>query len=263
MPYDYTLTALIPASAREIYDAWLDSRAHSEMTSGRASMSNEPGAAFSAWDGYITGRNLKLVPGKRIVQSWRTTKFSEDHEDSIVTVTLDERNDHTMLTLAHSNVPDTHTGYEKGGWQASYFEPMISYFANARSASQARGADLQASPPKSPRAAPAPRPKRPAAKKKSAAPKARSARGATKKQAAAAKARPKRVAARKKTAAKRKAVAPKARGGGAAARTKSKRAAPKAKKAAARKRAKPAVRAKGRPKRAGRSKAKSARGRRR
>ena len=58
MPYDYTLTTVIPASAREIYDAWLDSLAHSELTGGRAMMSGESGAEFSAWDGYITGAIL-------------------------------------------------------------------------------------------------------------------------------------------------------------------------------------------------------------
>ena len=47
MPYDYTLTTIIPAAAREIHDAWLDSLAHSEMTGGRANMSAELGAEFS------------------------------------------------------------------------------------------------------------------------------------------------------------------------------------------------------------------------
>ena len=74
MPYDYRLTAVVPASAQEIYSAWLDSVAHSEMTGGQARMSDEIGAEVSAWDGYITGRNLELVPHQRIVQSWRTTE---------------------------------------------------------------------------------------------------------------------------------------------------------------------------------------------
>ena len=90
MPYDFTLTAVIPASAREIYEAWLDSVAHSEMTGGQARVSDEIGAEMSAWDGYITGRNLELVPHERIVQSWRTTEFTDEHGDSIITVTLED-----------------------------------------------------------------------------------------------------------------------------------------------------------------------------
>jgi uncharacterized protein YndB with AHSA1/START domain len=44
------------------------------MTAGEANISDAVGAEFSAWDEYITGRNLELVPGERIVQAWRTDK---------------------------------------------------------------------------------------------------------------------------------------------------------------------------------------------
>jgi len=134
MPYSFTLTTTIPASPQEIYDAWLDSVAHSEMTGGEATMSEEIGAEVSAWDGYIIGRNLELIPGRRIVQSWRTTEFGDEHEDSIVTVTLEETPDGTLLTLAHENVPDAQRSYEEGGWQSNYFEPMQDYFAGRRPA---------------------------------------------------------------------------------------------------------------------------------
>jgi len=115
MPYSYTLSTVIPASPAEIYRAWLDSIAHSEMTGGEATMSDEVGADMSAWDGYITGRNLELVPGERIVQSWRTTEFDDELEDSIVTVLLQETEDGTLLTLEHSNVPDEHKTKKAAG----------------------------------------------------------------------------------------------------------------------------------------------------
>ena len=129
VPYAFTLTAAVPASAQEIYDAWLDSLAHSEMTGGKASMSDEVDAEVSAWDGYISGRNLELIPGERIVQSWRTTQFTDEHEDSIITLTFEEAEDGTLITLVHSNVPDEQTSYELGGWQEYYFRPMKEYFA--------------------------------------------------------------------------------------------------------------------------------------
>lgn len=129
VPYDFTLTALIPASAQEIYEAWLDSVAHSEMTGGEARMSDEIGGEVSAWDGYISGRNLELVPHERIVQSWRTTEFTDDHGDSVITVTLEDDDEGTLLTLVHSNVPDGQTSYELRGWQEHYFEPMAEFFS--------------------------------------------------------------------------------------------------------------------------------------
>jgi uncharacterized protein YndB with AHSA1/START domain len=129
MPYAFTLTATIPASAQDIYEAWLDSEAHTAMTGGEAAMSDEIGAQVAAWGGYITGRNLELIPGERIVQSWRTSEFTDQHEDSIVTVTLEEVAEGTLLTLTHSRVPDGQTSYEEGGWQVHYLEPMQDYFA--------------------------------------------------------------------------------------------------------------------------------------
>ena len=77
MGYTFTLSEIIPAPPAAIYDAWVNSRAHSAMTGSKATQSPRVGANVSAWDGYISGKNLELVPGKRIVQSWRTTKFTD------------------------------------------------------------------------------------------------------------------------------------------------------------------------------------------
>jgi len=160
VPYDFKLNTTIPAPAQEVYDAWLDSLSHSEMTRADASMSNEIGAEVSAWDGYITGRNLELVPGKRIVQSWRTTQFSDEHEDSIVSVMLEETDGGTLLTLMHVNVPDGQTSYEQGGWQEYYFEPMKEYFSSSKRATVGARAKLSAVKAKRKRAAPSTRSKR-------------------------------------------------------------------------------------------------------
>jgi uncharacterized protein YndB with AHSA1/START domain len=138
MPYNFKLTTIIPASPQEIYDAWLDNVAHSEMTGAEATMSDELGAKVSAWDGYISGRNLELAPGERIVQSWRTTEFADEHEDSIISVALEEVDGGTLLTLVHTNVPDEHTSYEQGGWRQYYFQPMREYFSKTGKAGTAK-----------------------------------------------------------------------------------------------------------------------------
>jgi uncharacterized protein YndB with AHSA1/START domain len=194
MPYDFTLTAVIPASAQEIYEAWLDSVVHSEMTGGQARVSDEIGAEMSAWDGYITGRNLELVPHERIVQSWRTTEFTDDHGDSIITVTLEDDDGGTLLTLVHSNVPDEQTSYEQGGWQEHYFEPMVEFFSK------------RAGMGKSAKAAPKPEQRRATTKAKS---KTKSKRTAPKVKREAAKKKSKRPAAKskKKSARGRRYVA--------------------------------------------------------
>ncbi len=192
VPYAFALTTTIPASAQEIYDAWLDSLAHSQMTGGEASTSDEIGAEFSAWDGYITGHNLELVPCERMVQSWRTTQFTDENEDSIITLTLEEVEDGTLLTLVHSNVPDGHTSYEQGGWQEHYFAPMKEYFAKRKQTG--RGERSKMAAPKTKRVAAR-------AKSKRAAPKAK-ATAKMSKSAVAAKAKTGRVKKTKSRAAR-------------------------------------------------------------
>ena len=128
MPYDFTLTALIPATPKAVYDTWLDSRGHSAMTGGKATQSAKVGATVTAWDNYITGKNLHLEPGKRIVQTWRNTQFTNEHGDSVITVTLTKVAGGTRLTLNHANVPDGQTSYEESGWKTHYFTPMQRYF---------------------------------------------------------------------------------------------------------------------------------------
>jgi activator of HSP90 ATPase len=129
MAISFTLTAVIPAAPGKIYDAWLDSRGHTAMTGSAAEAAATAGAAFTAWGGYISGRNLTLEPGRRIVQVWRTTRFTADDPDSQIEVLLEPAPYGTELTLHHTNVPDGHTGYRDGGWQEHYFEPMKQYFS--------------------------------------------------------------------------------------------------------------------------------------
>ena len=128
MPYTYELHCLLPATPAEVYEAWLSSEGHSEMTGADAEMSKDIGAEVSAWDGYISGRNVELIPAQKIVQTWRTTQFTEQHPDSTITVTLAPALEGCRLTLLHAGVPDGQTSYEKGGWQDFYFAPMKAYF---------------------------------------------------------------------------------------------------------------------------------------
>jgi len=133
MPFEFSVSDLIAASPQDIYDAWLSSSGHEKITGGqKAQISAQEGAAFTVWDGYITGRNLKLEPGRRIVQSWRTTKFTATDPDSQIEVLLQPVAGGTTVTVRHSNVPDGHTSYRDGGWQRSYFEPMKQHFKRAR-----------------------------------------------------------------------------------------------------------------------------------
>lgn len=130
MPYSFKLTATIPASPETVYDAWLDSAGHTAMTGAKATATDRIGAEFSAWDGFITGKNIELVRAKRIVQSWRTSLFDAGDANSTIVVTLTPAPGGAALVLEHADVPDgeEHKGYEEGGWSDNYFKPMKAYF---------------------------------------------------------------------------------------------------------------------------------------
>ncbi len=130
MPFEFLVSDIIPASPQQIYDAWLDSEGHAQITGGQpAKISAKEGAEFSVWNGYISGRNVKLEPGRLIVQAWRTTKFAADDPDSQIEVQLMPIDGGTKVAVRHTNVPDGHTSYRDGGWQRSYFDTMKEHFS--------------------------------------------------------------------------------------------------------------------------------------
>ena len=129
MTFDFTVTDVIPATPKQIYDAWLDSRLHAKMTGGHpATITAVEGERFAVWWGFITGKNIVLEPGKRIVQSWRTTQFEESDPDSQIDVLLEMVAGGTRVTIHHTNVPDRLTNYRDDGWQRDYFDLMKLYF---------------------------------------------------------------------------------------------------------------------------------------
>jgi len=115
------------ASAEVLYEAWLDSKIHTKMTGAKAVCSSKVNGSFTAWDGYISGKNLSLVPNKKIVQAWRTTDFSENDDNSELTLEFEQESGGCFLVLTHKNIPDNQPDYKKG-WVNYYFSPMKKFF---------------------------------------------------------------------------------------------------------------------------------------
>ena len=123
----FTLKTKIKATPKAIYEAWLSSEGHTKMTGGEATASDKAGDNFTAWDGYISGKNIDLLPFSKIVQSWRTSEFDANEPDSQIEILLEEKNGGTELTLNHTNVPESGDHYKRG-WAEHYFEPMQEHF---------------------------------------------------------------------------------------------------------------------------------------
>lgn len=123
----FSIKTIINAPISLVFKSWLNSDGHSKMTGGKADASKDVGASFSAWDGYIWGKNLEIEPYKRILQSWRTSEFSDDEEDSILELLFSETESGTEITLIHSRLP-AHGEQYMQGWEDHYFTPMKEFF---------------------------------------------------------------------------------------------------------------------------------------
>jgi activator of HSP90 ATPase len=125
----FTLSANIPATPEQIYEAWLSSEGHSQMTGSPAEVQGRSGGSFKAWDGYIWGKTLELESYHRIVQAWRTSEFPEESPDSRVEILFEGSNGETKITLIHTDIPEGQGESYKQGWEDFYFTPMRAYFS--------------------------------------------------------------------------------------------------------------------------------------
>ncbi len=122
------MSATIPAKPEEIYESFMDSEKHSEMTGSEAKVDPKINGKFSAWDGYIEGKTIEMEPGRRIVQKWRTTDFPAESPDSTVEIVLERVEKGTKIVLIHTEIPDGQKDDYKQGWKDFYFNPMKEYF---------------------------------------------------------------------------------------------------------------------------------------
>jgi activator of HSP90 ATPase len=111
------------ANLHEVYEALMDSRKHARFTGAQARISRKAGGKFTAYDGYIEGVNLNLVPDKKIVQSWRGSDWPENHY-SMATFSLKKCKNGTRLTFTQSGVPDQYYHDISQGWRDYYWKPM-------------------------------------------------------------------------------------------------------------------------------------------
>ena len=111
------------AKPEDIYKALMESKSHSEFTGDVAKISKKVGGKFSAFGGYAMGKNLALVPGKKIVQSWRASDWDKG-DISEITFLLKPAPKGTKLMFTHKNVPAKFAKSIASGWKEYYWEPL-------------------------------------------------------------------------------------------------------------------------------------------
>jgi activator of HSP90 ATPase len=111
------------ASPDEVYEALMDSRRHAKFTGEKARISRKIGGKLIAYDGYIEGANLDLVPDKKIVQLWRDSDWPKG-DYSKATFALRKVKGGTDLASTQSGVPAQYYEDIKQGWRDFYSAPM-------------------------------------------------------------------------------------------------------------------------------------------
>jgi activator of HSP90 ATPase len=116
-------TIIFKALPHDVYEALMDSKKHAAFSGSKAVISREVGGTFTAYDDYISGKNIELVPDKKIVQDWRASDWPQGYY-SRVTFSLIPVHDGTRLDFTHANVPEGTEDEFKQGWIDNYWEPM-------------------------------------------------------------------------------------------------------------------------------------------
>ena len=110
-------------------EAFLTTALHSEITGAEASISDQLGEAFSAYDGYINGRNI-LIEKNRIVQSWIADEPEwPDGHISEIELGLEESEKGLRISFVHREVPEALFDSLAKGWYSYYWESFKSYFS--------------------------------------------------------------------------------------------------------------------------------------
>ena len=112
-----------------VYDLLADSKKHSAVTGRKATISRKIGGTFSVRGNEVSGINVDLVPGQRIVQAWRHRRFPEGIF-SMAAVTLTPTTDGgTELVLTHRGVPKDLIPETEVAWREQYWSRIKVYVA--------------------------------------------------------------------------------------------------------------------------------------
>ena len=115
------------ASPQRVYEALLDTKQFNAFSAMPAEINREVGGAFTIFSGHIIGRNLELIPNKRIVQAWRVVDWPEGVY-SIAKFELKPQGSGTHLVFDHTGFPEELRDHLAEGWQDHYWARLKKYF---------------------------------------------------------------------------------------------------------------------------------------
>jgi activator of HSP90 ATPase len=113
-------------TAARVYAVLIDAEQFRKCSGMAAEIEPRAGGSFKVFEGHIFGRNVELVPNKRLVQAWRTENWPAGVY-SIAKFELVASGSGTRLTFDHSSFPPEERDHLASGWQEHYWEPLHKY----------------------------------------------------------------------------------------------------------------------------------------
>jgi uncharacterized protein YndB with AHSA1/START domain len=115
------------AAPAQVYQALMNAAEHAKFTGAPAEIDAQVGGAWSAYGGKISGQNVELVDGARIVQTWRAGNWPAGVH-SLVRFELSTAGTGTKVVLDHDALTDEQVPHIDAGWEKMYWEPMRKFF---------------------------------------------------------------------------------------------------------------------------------------
>ena len=131
MPKIVRQSVTLPSPSKTLYAMYLNPRAHQAITGAKVVISARPGSKFSAFGGMLRGRTLHTVPGRLIVQAWRSAGWKKADLDSTLILRFTPKGRSGRIDLVHANVPDHDYRGVNRGWKQYYWRPWRRYLALA------------------------------------------------------------------------------------------------------------------------------------
>jgi activator of HSP90 ATPase len=118
---------MIPAQPAQVYDVLVDAAALSALCGKSGEAGRAEGDAFTAFDGFVVGRQVELVPAVRLVQAWRFPAWDAGTY-SIVQFSLGAEQGGTRLVIDQHGEPADWHDHLEANWPTFYLTPLATHF---------------------------------------------------------------------------------------------------------------------------------------
>ena len=114
-------SVILKAAPRELFNTFLDSKKHTALTGAPATLGKKAGATFTAFGGQLSGRNLLVVPGRLIVQSWRSKGWKAGDPESVLILEFSKTKGGGRIDLVQVGMPQHDRRDVANGWKQYYW----------------------------------------------------------------------------------------------------------------------------------------------